>query len=56
MKEVHIDSVRVGDAVEHDGELRTVCKKDIHYNSFMGTTLFGDSYALGTKPVRKLEV
>ena len=46
---VHIKEVKVGDIVFHDGEWRTVGKKDIKEDPFMGRTLFGDSYQLGYK-------
>lgn len=48
----HIDMIRSGDTVLHNGELRTVCNSDIKRGGFMGTTLFGDSYRLGTVPVQ----
>ena len=49
---IHINEVKVDDVVRcQDGHLRTVCRKDINTSGFMGTTLFGDSYQLGTKPV-----
>ncbi|ESW38558.1 hypothetical protein O164_16955 [Pseudomonas taiwanensis SJ9] len=44
--------IRAGDTVQHNGELRTVCKSDLKYGGFMGTSLFGDSYRLGTVPVQ----
>ena len=47
---VHIINIRVGDCVEHNGRIMTVCRKDIK-STFMGTTLFGDSYRSGTIPV-----
>ena len=47
----HIDLIRPGDTVEINGVLKTVCKKDIR-RGFEGTTLWGDSYHLGTTPVR----
>ncbi|QNV69380.1 hypothetical protein F7661_28080 (plasmid) [Pseudomonas sp. CFA] len=47
----HINTVRAGDTVLHNGELRTVCNSDIKRRGFMGTTLFGDSYRSGTVPV-----
>jgi hypothetical protein len=50
--ESHIDKILPGDTVLHNGELRTVCKSDIKHDGFMGTTLFGDSYRLGTLPVQ----
>lgn len=46
---VHIKDVRVGDTVFHDGKWRTVGKKDIKEDPFMGRTIFGDSYQLGYK-------
>jgi len=51
----HIDDVRPGDLVEHDGKITTVTKRDIK-NSIGNTTLFGDSYRLGTRPVIVLTV
>ena len=35
------------------GELREVTERDINNDPFMGKTVFGDSYSLGTKRVRK---
>ncbi len=49
--ETHIDMIRPADTVLHNGKLRTVCKTDIK-RGFMGATLFGDSYRLGTVPVQ----
>lgn len=50
--ESHIDMIRPGDTVLHNGELRTVGKPDIKRGGFMSATLFGDSYRLGTVPVK----
>lgn len=47
--QVHINDVKVGDIVFHDGEWRTVGKEDIKEDAFMGRTIFGDSYQLGYK-------
>lgn len=47
---VHITDIQVGDCVEHIGKIMTVCRKDLK-STFMGTTLFGDSYRSGTIPV-----
>ena len=47
----HIDHIRPGDTVIHEGELMTVSAANIKKGGFMGATLFGDSYRLGTKPV-----
>ena len=54
IKPVHISQISVGDTIEHDGELKTVSGNNIKRNSFMGITLFGDSYNLGTKTVNKV--
>lgn len=50
----HIDDIKVGDVVVHDGQDRTVCAADLKHGTFMGTTLFGDSYRCGTVPVLKV--
>lgn len=51
---VHISQIAAGDTIFHDGYLRTVSGNNIKKDACMGTTLFGDSYALGTKPVQKV--
>jgi len=51
---VHISTIRVGDVVKHDNKVLTVSGKNIKRDDFMGHTLFGDSYALGNKPVTKV--
>ena len=57
-KPVNILDIEVGDIVLHtdfSGEQkeRTVTGKDLKHGGFCGTTLFGDSYRLGTKPILK---
>jgi len=52
--EVNINDIVPGDTIIHNGELRTVCACDIKSDSFMGTTIFGDSYAMGRKSVTKV--
>jgi hypothetical protein len=47
----HISDIKAGDTVEHNGGLRTVCQRDIKRDPFMGTSLFGDTYRCGTRPV-----
>jgi hypothetical protein len=54
IENVHISRVSNGDTIEHEGKLTTVNTNNIHRDSFMGITLFGDSYNLGTKPVKKI--
>lgn len=53
IEKVHISSVVIGDTVLHEGVLATVGKGDIKTSEFMGRSLFGDSYRLGTKYVDK---
>lgn len=49
----HISTISPGDTVEHNGVLMTVCRSDIRRSEFMGISLFGDTYRLGRKPVKK---
>lgn len=50
----HITDIRPGDTIELEtGVLATVCRKDIRYSKDRDCSLFGDSYRLGTKPVKK---
>ena len=48
----HVDLIHPGDTVLIDGHLKTVSPGSIK-KGFMGTTLWGDSYRLGTLPVRR---
>ena len=53
--EKHIDAVKVDDQVLcPDGMVRTVCPNNIK-TGFMGKTLWGDSYRLGTLPVKTVD-
>jgi hypothetical protein len=54
MEDVHISQINIGDAILHDGKIRTVCNRTMIESSFMGRTLFGDSYRLGNKPVKRI--
>ena len=54
--ETHISDIQPGDTVLHEGKVKTVTVSNIKRNSFMGTTLWGDSYHLGHKPVLKLDL
>lgn len=51
---VHISQVLPGDTIYFDGHLRTVGKKDIKIDSFMGKSIFGDSFRLGYLKVDKV--
>lgn len=46
--EKHIDDIRVGDVVVHNGRERTLCSKDISRDALMGRKIMGDSYRSGT--------
>ena len=54
VEKIHVSRVRAGDTVFHEDKVRTVCIKDVGYDSFMGHKLFGDSHVLGRKPVHRL--
>ena len=47
----HITEISAGDTIIHNGEMITVSNTNIKYNEFMGVSLFGDSYNIGTKLV-----
>ena len=56
IEEINISQVRSGDTILHtDGLVRTVSDNNIKRSPFMGVTLFGDSYKLGTLPVKRLK-
>ena len=51
-EKVHTSRISPGDVVLcSDNKERTVCKKDITRDKFLGVRLFGDSYRLGIVPV-----
>jgi hypothetical protein len=53
--EVHISTISNGDTIIClDGEERTINQEFIKKDHFFGTTIFGDSYNLGTIPVKKV--
>jgi hypothetical protein len=54
MRSVHISTIKAGDTIIHNGEVKTVSGNNIKYSSFMGVSLFGDSYHSGHKLVTKI--
>ena len=50
---VNIEEIRAGDTILHNEKLTTVCDSDIKYCSFMGNSIFGDTYVMGRKKVVK---
>lgn len=54
IRDVHKENIKVGDTILcSDGIMRTVSKNNIT-NGFCGICIFGDSYQLGQKPVKKV--
>lgn len=54
IEKVHISTIKNGDVILHlDGNVRTVNNCNIK-TGFLGLTIFGDSYKLGTVLVSKL--
>ena len=51
---VNISEIRGGDTIIHNGEMKTVSLNNIKRDSFIGKTLFGDSYHSGHKKVVKV--
>ena len=56
LEEVHISTIRGGDTILHDEKVTTVSNSSISRIAGMGVCLFGDSYRLGYKPVKKLNL
>lgn len=50
----HISEIENGDAIMHNGHLMTVCNDDIKRCSFMGISIFGDSYRMGRQLVERV--
>lgn len=51
--ETHISQIVVGNTILLNGVLQMVGRENIKLDTFIGRTLFGDSYQLGNKPVKK---
>lgn len=54
LEPVHISQISAGDTIQHNGKLTTISAKNIKRDTFIGITLFGDSYHSGYKPVQKV--
>ena len=52
--EVHISQIKPGDTIIHHGQLKTVCRRALGYDSFHGNLLWGDSYKSGHAFVQKV--
>ena len=54
---VHINQIKSGDVVLHNGKEMTVCRNNLTRSaSHDGQNLFGDSYQAGTKLVQRLKI
>jgi hypothetical protein len=54
-KDVHISTIQQGDIIiSKDGFMRTICKTNLSYDSFMGHKINGDSYKFGHELVKKV--
>lgn len=51
LKQINIKQIKQGDTIIHNGQATTVTGNDIKHDQLMGTTVFGDSYNIGHKPV-----
>lgn len=49
----HISEIRQGDTIEHHGSLITVDGNHIRKCQFMGLSIYGDTYSLGNKLVKR---
>lgn len=55
IKNTHISQIRVGDTIiSKDGFMRTICKSNLGGDDFIGKTINGDSYKMGTELVEKV--
>jgi len=56
-EKVHISQIRAGDTIKEnrDNEFKTVCFNNIKYDSFMGVSIFGDTYKLGYQLVERIK-
>lgn len=52
---VNINQIRVGDVIIFDDKMRTLTKSNFKRCGFMGSTIYGDSYQLGLKPVQRVK-
>lgn len=53
-EEVNVSRIKAGDTVLIDGQLKTVCQKDLGYDELLGPTLWGDSYKAGHEKVTRV--
>lgn len=51
LDKIGVRQLRPGHIIIHEGKAQTVGPKDIQRCPFMGTSVFGDSYQAGHKPV-----
>ena len=54
IENAHKDNIRVGDTILLHGELKTVCRNNIRRGGFYGTLIHGESFKLGSEPVKRV--
>lgn len=54
--QTHIADIKAGDTILHDDHLKTVCACNIKHDSFLGASLFGNSYMAGRAMVSKANI
>lgn len=52
----HIRNIKIGDTIIYNNILTTISRSNLSYCSFMGATIYGDSFKLGTILVQKVEL
>ena len=52
----HVCDISPGDTILFHGEIKTVGKSNIKRDKLMGTSIFGDCYMGGRKPVEKVVI
>lgn len=52
IKEVNINTLVVGDTVIHEDKVITLTNSNLKRDPFMGASVCGDSYHLGSLPVQ----
>lgn len=53
-EKIHISILRSGDTILHNNIAMTVCNNNLKRDDFMGISVFGDCYRLGTIPVLRI--
>jgi len=55
IENVHISQIVSGDTIEYNGKIVTVSRNNIKRGAFLRTSIFGDSYNIGNKLVKRIK-